>query len=324
MSKKKISVGPIHAEPGETAQGYVTVGDMQDAQPLRLPVAIVNGRGLGPIVYLQAISDGDELNGIEVIRRVLKAAAAPKLNGGIIAVPLVNVHAFHAQCSHSPVDNVKMNRCFPGRKNGTSSERIAHFLFQRAVLQASYCIDLHQGGVGRMVDECRVRVAKSERAGKESFELGRVFGIGYMFHKRGPKGQLARAAPAKGIPAIDPELGGCHGWEDNSIRKGFRGVMNVLKHYGLLKGKPRVPKQQIVVNDLKNVLSDRGGFLTYRRRLYDMVGRGDVLAEVSDPFGNVMEEIRSPAKGVVWRQNVYPMVASGQSVAQIGTGVSRV
>lgn len=324
MSDRTIAVGSVHGEPGNTAQGYVTVGEWQDAQPARVPVAVVNGGKPGPILYLQAASDGDELNGVEVIRRVLKAVPPRKLRGGLIAAPLVNVHAFHAHRSHSPVDNTKMNRCFPGRKNGTSSERMAFFLFENAVRQANYCIDLHQGGVGRMVDECRVRVALSERAGKESFELARVFGIGYIFHKKGPKGQLARAAPAKGIPTIDPELGGCHGWEESSIRKGVQGVMNVLRHYGLLDGKPRVPERQTVVHDLKRVLSSRGGFLTYRRRLHDLVERDDVLAEISDPFGNVVTEIRSPAKGVFWSQNVYPMVASGQSIGQIGTGVKYV
>lgn len=322
MTKKPIAVGPIEAPAGESAQGYVALGDLQDAQPLRLPVAIVNGCRPGPVLYLQAGSDGDELNGIEVVRRVLKAVSPRKLNGGIIAVPLVNVHAFHANRSHSPVDNMKMNRCFPGRRNGTSSERIAHFLFQRAVLQADYCIDLHQGGVGRMVNECRVRVARLERAGKESLELAKVFGMGYIFHKKGPRGQLARAAPARGIPTIDPELGGCHGWDEQSIQKGLRGVMNVLRHYGMLAGTPRLVQQQVVVTDLKPVLSNRGGFLTYRVKLCDLVEPGEVLAEISDPFGNVTEEIRSPVRGVVWRQNVYPMAASGQTVAQIGTGVS--
>ena len=321
---QSVVVAGVCARPGEMAQGYATVGEMQDHQPIRVPVCIINGAKGGPILYLQAASDGNELNGVGVVRRILKTIRPKSLRGAIIAVPLVNVLAFHAHAAHSPADGKKMNRCFPGKKKGTSSERIAHFLFHEAVLQANYCIDLHQGGVGRMIDECRVRVNRNERAGRASFDLGRVFGIGYISYKKGPKGQLARAAPTKGIPTIDPELGGCHGWHEDSIRKGVRGVMNVLRYYGLVNGKPSIPKKQVVVRNLREVHSGRGGFLTFRKRLYALVRRGSVIAEVSDPFGNVVEKVRSPVNGVVWSQPVYPMVAAGQRVANIGTPVSYV
>ena len=319
MPSRVIKIGSISARAGEAAQGYVAVGEMLDAQPVQLPVAIINGKAAGKVLYLQAASDGNELNGVEVVRRVLKQVKPARLKGAIIAVPIVNVPGFHAHTGHNPVDGLKMNRCFPGRKDGTSCERIAHFLFHHAVLQAHYCIDLHQGGVGQMIDECRVRVTKAERAGRASVELARVFGIGYIFHGKGPKGQLARAAPAKGIPTIDPELGGCHGWSEASIRKGVRGVLNVLKHYGILNGEPQIPKRQVVVRELKQVLSDRGGLLIYKRPLYDLIEKGDPLADITDPFGNVLSTIRSPFDGVVWSQNVYPMVGTGQSIAQIGT-----
>ena len=319
--KKSLKIGDISAKPGEVASGYVSVGEMQDAQPLRLPLAIVNGKADGKVLYLQGASDGDELNGIEVIRRILKQVKPAKLKGAIIAVPVVNVPGFHAHEGHNPVDGLKMNRCFPGDKAGTLSERIAHFLFQNAVLEADYCIDLHQGGVGRMIDECRVRVTKSERAGRASLQMARVFGIGYIFHRKGPNGQLARAAPAKGIPTIDPELGGGRGWSEASIRKGVRGVLNVLRYYGLLSGEPQIPERQVVVRGMKRVLTERGGFLAYKRPLYDLVDKGDVLADISDPFGAVLASIRAPVDGVFWSRNVYPMVATGQSVGQIGTDV---
>lgn len=319
--KRSIKVGHVSAKPGEMAQGYVTLGEMPDAQPIRLPVAIINGKSNGQVLYLQAASDGNELNGIEVVRRVLKQVRPGRLKGAVIAAPIVNVPGFHVHECHNPVDGLKMNRCFPGRKDGTLSERIAHFLFNHAVLQADYVIDLHQGGTGRMIDECRVRVAKSERSGRASFELARVFGIGYIFHQKGPNGQLARAAPAKGIPAVDPELGGCRGWNEASIRKGVRGVMNVLRHYGFVPGDPQIPGRQVVVRDLRKIFTDRGGFVVYKRPLYDLVEKGDTLAEVSDPFGNVLETISSPVDGVFWRQNVYPMASTGQAVAQIGTDV---
>ena len=144
-----LRVEHLRAESGQRTDGYLKVAEMQDGSPARVPVSLINGAEEGPTIYLQAISDGDELNGISVIRQVLKRLDPTVMSGRVIAVLIVNFHAFHAHQAFSPVDEKKMNRCFPGRKDGTSSERIAYRLFHNAVLQSDYCIDLHQGGVGR-------------------------------------------------------------------------------------------------------------------------------------------------------------------------------
>lgn len=319
-----VKVAHIAAAPGERAEGHVEIGERQDSQPVRIPVSVVNGAEDGPVAYIQAASDGNELNGVAVMHSILKSLDPKKLRGAVIAVPLVNFHAFHAGQAPSPADGKKMNRCFPGNKTGTSSERIAHFLFHEAVLQSDFCIDLHQGGTGPMIDECRVRVNKSDRAGRESFEMGRVFGIGYIFHKKGPDGQLARCAPAEGIPTIDPELGGTRGWAESSICKGVQGVKNVLQHYGMIDGAPKIPKNQIVSREHRTVYSNRGGFLAILKPLGTMLKKGEKFAEIRDPFGNVLEEIAAPAECVFWTHPPYPMVASGQKVATVGVKLSRV
>ena len=311
----------LQAKPGERSQGYLTVGEAQDGGPVRLPIVLVNGAKPGPTLYLQAVSDGDELNGLAVVRQVLKRLDVGSLSGKLIAVPIVNYHAFHAHEAHSPVDGKKMNRCFPGRKDGTSSERVAYRLFQSAVLQADYCVDLHQGGVRPMVDEVRVRVDRRRRVHKECMEMARVFGIGYILDSRGPDGQLARAAPEAGIPTIDPELGGCHGWDESSIEKGVTGVENILKHFGFIRGRPHIPERQVVVDGFLTPLSNRGGFVEYRAQLYDHLQKGDPVADITDPFGKVVETVCASQESILWSRNLRPMVASGQSVASLGKGI---
>ena len=149
----KLVVGQLVAEPGTRIDGHLRVGSMPDGTAVRLPVVLINGRYPGKTLYIQAISDGDELNGIAVIHKVLQTITPEQLRGKLIAVPLVNFHAFHTKQALNPVDNRKMNRCFPGRRDGTSSERIAYHLFRRAIQQVDYCLDLHQGGVHPMIDE---------------------------------------------------------------------------------------------------------------------------------------------------------------------------
>lgn len=316
-----LRVEHLKAGPGQRVDGYLTVGEMQDGSPVRLPVSLVNGANPGPLLYLQAVSDGDELNGLSVIRRVLQRLDPSRLNGQIIAVLIVNFHAFHSHQASNPVDGKKMNRCFPGRKDGTSSERIAYRLFHNAVRQADYCIDLHQGGVRPMIDEVRVRVDRRKRIHRPCMELARVFGIGYILDQRGPDGQLARAAPEEDIPTIDPELGGCHGWDEHSIQKGVTGVENVLKHCGFIPGTPRIPERQIVVDGFFTLLANRGGIIEYHAQLYDHLQKGDAVADITDPFGNVLETLRAPEESIFWSRNLRPMAASGEVVATLGRNI---
>ncbi len=316
-----MQVEHLKAEPGQRIDGYLTVAEMQDGSPVRLPVSLVNGANPGPILYLQAISDGDELNGIGVIRQVLRRLDLARLNGRIIAVLIVNFHAFHTHQSINPVDGKKMNRCFPGRKDGTSSERIAYRLYHHAVRQADYCIDLHQGGVRPMIDEVRVRVDRRKRMHRVCMDLARVFGIGYILDQRGPDGQLARVAPEDGIPTIDPELGGCHGWDAISIQKGITGVENVLKHYGFISGMPHIPERQVVVDGFFSILANRGGFIEYHVQLYDHLQKGDPVADITDPFGHVLETLRAPEESICWSRNLRPMAASGEMVATLGRNI---
>ena len=313
-----LVVDTLVAEPGQKLEGHLYIGTMEDGTPIRLPVMLINGNYPGQTLYVQSASDGDELNGIAVTHKLLRDIQPDNLSGRIIAVPIVNFHAFHARQAHSPIDGMKMNRCFPGKPFGTSSERIAHYLFKAAISQSDYCIDLHQGGIHPMIDEVRVRVNVKHPKHKACLELARVFGIGYIFNQKGPQGQLAQAAPDVGIPTIDPELGGCTGWNTNSITKGVRGVQNVLKYYGFAEGKPELPERQVLVNQLITLLSNEGGFIYYKVNLYDYVEAHQPVAQICDVFGNLREVVRAPERGIFWSHPVYPMVATGGAIGKVG------
>lgn len=322
LMKSDLKVKNVVARPGTIEYGSLEAGEMQDGTVARIPVAIINGGEDGPILYIQAASDGNELNGIAVIHHLLNMVSPEKLRGGIIAIPIVNIFAFYSKQAYSIADDKKMNRCFPGRRSGTSSERVAYRLFHEAVLKSQYCIDLHQGGVGPMIDSLNVRVDRRHRLHKQCMELGRVFGIGYILDQKGPKGQLAQAAPDKGIPTIDPELGGCHGWDETSVAKGIRGVQNVLKYYDFLDGEPESPGQQTVVRKFQTIYSNRGGFIKYRAKRYDLLEHRAPVADICDAFGRTVETISAPKRGVLWSTNLYPMVPSGSSIGVLGTNVS--
>ncbi len=320
--KANIQINSIIAKPGETAYGFLDAGEMQDGTTAKLPVAIINGIEDGPTIYIQAGSDGNELNGIAVVHNILNSISPAEISGAIIAVPIVNIFAFHFRQAQSIADGKKMNRCFPGRLNGTSSEIIAYKLFHEAVLKSQFCIDLHQNEVEPMIDSINVRVSKRHRLHKKCMELAKVFGIGYILDQKGPQGQLAQVAPDNNIPTIDPELGGCYGWDEVSIYKGTKGIYNILRYYGLIKGEPEIPEKQIVVRKLVAIQNNHGGFIKYRANLYNILEYGDPIADICDVFGRTVETITAPVRGVFWSKNISPIVFSGSNIGTIGVDIS--
>ncbi|WP_380678948.1 succinylglutamate desuccinylase/aspartoacylase family protein [Salinigranum sp. GCM10025319] len=313
------SLGSADAAPGEVATGRLQVGETRDGSPIGLPVAVVNGANSGDTLYIQAVSDGDELNGVGVISRVVPRIDPAELSGTILLVGIVNYHAYQVAEHRNPIDDRKLNRTYPGDENGTSSERIAHATFQ-AARRADLILDLHQGSTSRMIDETRVRCGPRHRLHRDCLELAKTFDCGYVLDQKGPDGQMARAGPDEGIPTIDPELGGCVGWGETSIQRGVDGVFNVLRGYDFLDGDVD-PRPQTRAKGFDQYGSPNGGLVHFEKDLAEEVEVGDTLFRVTDPFGTLKARVTADSAGVFWRTRRLPQVATGEYVCSVGTNV---
>ncbi|WP_096390674.1 succinylglutamate desuccinylase/aspartoacylase family protein [Halopenitus persicus] len=315
-----LTLGTASAAPGEAATGRLEVGEARDGSPVRLPVAVINGADDGKTLYLQAVSDGDELNGLGVVNRVVPRIDPTALSGAVLVVGIVNYYGFQAAEHRNPIDDTKTNRAYPGSANGTTSERIAHATFDAAT-RADLILDLHQGSTSRMIDEVRVRCGPRHRLHGDCLRLAKVFGCGYVLDQKGPDGQLARIAPNKGIPTVDPELGGCVGWDEESIRKGVEGVFNVLGYYGFLDREVSVVKQTRA-RGFEQYRSPSGGLVHFERELGERVSVGDVLFEVTGVFGDQRARVTADSDGIFWRSRRLPQVAAGEYVCSVGTNLA--
>jgi predicted deacylase len=313
------SLGTASAVPGEFDTGRLTVGEARDGSTIGLPVAVINGARDGKTLYMQAASDGDELNGVGVIQRVVPQLDPADLAGTILIVGVVNYYAYQNAEHRNPIDDTKLNRAYPGDANGTASERIAAATFD-AASRADLALDLHQGSTSRMIEEVRVRCGTRHRLHDECLQLAKVFGCGYVLDQKGPDGQLARAAPDDGVPTVDPELGGCVGWDDDSIRAGVDGVFNVLEYYDFLDGRV-APRPQTRASGFEQYGSPAGGLVTFQADLGDRVSAGQTLFEITDVFGTVKETVSADSSGVFWRSRRLPHVASGEYVCSVGTDI---
>lgn len=316
-----LEFGSAEASTGEKAFGRLEAGETRDGGGFGLPVAAVNGAGDGPTLYLQAVSDGDELNGVGVVKETIERMDPADLSGQLLCVGVLNYHGFQSAEHRNPVDDTKINRVFPGDRDGSSSERLAALVYEEAVERCDLALDLHQGSTSRMIDEVRVRCGASHELHAECLALARAFGTEYVLDRKGPEGQLARVAADDGVPVVDPELGGAVGWNQGSIEKGVQGVFNVMRSYDMLDGDPEKPTQQYRAQAFENVYADRGGLVEVHTDLYHEVEEGDALFSVTDVFGNEKDTVESPAEGVVWRTRRLPMVATGEYVLSVASEI---
>jgi len=313
------SLGTAAAAPGEMDTGQLVVGEARDGTELGLPVAVINGAEDGRRLHLQAVSDGDELNGLGVLTRLLPTLDPQEIAGTITVVAIANLHGFLVAEHRNPIDDTKLNRAYPGGPDGSSSERIAHATLQAAT-DADLVVDLHQGSTSRMINEVRVRCGRHHRLHDECLELARVFDAGYVLDQQGPDGQLARVAPDAGVPTIDPELGGTVGWDERSIEIGVRGVERVLEYYGFREGTAR-PTDQTRANGFDRYGAPAGGLVRFRQKLGNRVEKGEPLFDVLNPFGERKTRVHAENDGIFWRTRRLPQAATGEYVCSVGTGI---
>ncbi|MFB6236350.1 MAG: succinylglutamate desuccinylase/aspartoacylase family protein [Halopenitus sp.] len=311
--------GTASAAPGETDTGRLEAGETRDGSPVQLPVAVINGASDGKTLYVQAVSDGDELNGLGVVRRVVPQIDPAELSGTVLVTGIVNYYGFQVAEHRNPIDDTKVNRAYPGDSNGTTSDRITDATFQ-AARDADLILDLHQGSTSQMINEVRVRCGPRHRLHNDCLELAKAFGCGHVLDQRGPNGQLARVGPENGIPTVDPELGGSVGWDEESIQKGVEGVFNVLRYYDFLDDEATV-EQQTRARGFDQYGSPAGGLVRFETALGEKVTRGDLLFEVTDAFGELKASVTADSNGVFWRRRRLPQVAAGEYVCSVGTNV---
>jgi predicted deacylase len=312
-------LGTARSAPGERDTGELEVGEARDGRPVTLPVTVINGARDGKTLYMQAASDGDELNGVGVLQRVVPQLDPADIAGTILIVGIANYFGFHRGEHRNPIDDTKLNRTYPGDESGTSTERIAAKTFE-AAKRADLILDLHQGSTSRMINEVRVRCGRRHRLHDECLELAKVFGCGHVLDQKGPDGQLARAGPDEGIPTVDPELGGCVGFDEESVEIGVDGVFNVLEYYGFLSGEVE-PRTQTRASGFEQYGAPSGGIVDFGVELGERVSPGTTLFHVTDVFGSVKTEVTADSSGIVWRTRRRPPVASGEYVCSVGTNI---
>ena len=277
------------------------------------PVLIAHGVNPGPVLCLTAALHGDELNGIEVVRRVLYNIDPTELSGTVIGVPIVNLQGFR-RSSRYLVDRRDLNRYFPGNPNGSSASRLAHSFFTQVISHCDALVDLHTGSFYRT----NIPQLRADISNPAVVKLTQGFGATMVLQSAGAEGTLRRAAVEAGIPAVTLEAGESMRLQERSVAHGVKGIHTLMDHMGMVKrfslwGDPEPVYYQSVW-----VRAERGGILFSSVALGDKVDQGELLGEVRDPITNRKTKIVSPHDGRVIGMAVNQVVQPGFAAFHVG------
>ncbi len=301
--------------PGERRVVQVDVGRLYDFTEMNIPVEVIRGTRPGPILFLSGAIHGDEINGVEIIRQVIKRIQIGKLSGTILAVPVVNVFGFNARSRYLP-DRRDLNRSFPGNSKGSLASQMARIFMKEVVLKSTHGIDFHTGAIHRYnIPQIRALLENNKTK-----NMARAFGAPVVLNSSIRDGSLREAAQKKNIPILLFEGGEALRFDDTVIKAGVRGCFNVMESIGMLAKKKKKKKQDVVIaKDSYWVRSTHGGSLSVVRRAGDRVAKDEVLGVVQDLFGRVQIEIRAEEPGIIIGRNRLPLINKGDALFHIAT-----
>jgi predicted deacylase len=304
--------------PGEIRELSLPAGETFSGDPMPIPLTVVRGTRPGPTLCVTAGVHGDELNGVEVVQRLVEALKPKALAGTVLAIPIANLHGFQTGSRYLP-DRRDLNRAFPGNPSGSTAARIAHAIFENVVRRCDALVDLHTGSFHRS----NLPQVRADLRDEATLALAKAFGDTVVVHQPGQKGTLRRAAQDLGIPAIIYEAGEPMRLQRAEVRRGVIGVQNVLVHLGMRAG-PRVPLgEQRVFRQTRWVRAGRGGILTTDVRLGDAVREGDVLGTIADPIRKESSPVIAPCAGRVIGMALAPVMIPGYAAFHLGLTASQ-
>jgi predicted deacylase len=312
-ANKSITIDETEVAPGERATINLPVADLYTATSLCMPLQVVCGRKAGPVLFVSAAVHGDELNGVEIIRRLLKRKILRSIRGTLLAVPIVNVHGFLNQSRYLP-DRRDLNRSFPGSAKGSIASRLANTFLNNIVSKADYGIDLHTGAI----DRSNLPQIRGNLDDDRTLALAKAFGAPVIVNANVRDGSLRACAAELGMPMLIYEAGEALRFDEISIRAGIRGILNVMRHIGMLpESKSAKRVTPVLARSTSWVRAPDSGIVVGKAKLGSSVAKGQQLATISDPLGDDEDIVVAPFDGIVIGRSNLPLTHEGEALFNV-------
>lgn len=300
--------------PGQRRTVDIPLSMMSDHTPVALSVQVIHGKRDGPTMFVSAAVHGDEIIGVEVVRRLSRIIRRRRLAGTMLLIPIVNSFGFIGHSRYLP-DRRDLNRSFPGSANGSLAARLAHLFLNEIVERCDCGIDLHSAAIHRSnLPQIRVDL----RDGKAR-RMAEAFGAPVIVNSSLRDGSMRSAAFERDVPVMVFEAGEALRFDEFAIRVGVKGVLSVMASLGMLpEGKAGKPGRSSPISRKSTwIRAPEGGVLRTKRKIGDMVARGDLLGLVSDPFGDRETEIVAKHAGLVIGRANLPVINQGDALFHV-------
>lgn len=311
MNNKPVKFQDITIMPGERKAISIPLAAMPAHQDVEMTVHVINGKKSGPCLFVCAAIHGDEINGIEIIRRLLKQKQMQKLRGTLVAIPIVNMHGFITHSRYLP-DGRDLNRSFPGSEKGSLASRIAYTFLKEIVKKCTHGIDLHTASRHRD----NLPQIRADMSCENTKILAQSFGVPVILDSKVRDGSLRESVAEKGTPILLYEAGEALRFDEVSIKAGVRGTLNVMRELEMLPKlkNPHQHKLPVISTKSSWVRAASGGLLNSSVPLGARVAEGDVIGIVSDPTGSNETQVIAPKEGIVIGKTNLPLVYEGDAL----------
>ncbi|MCZ4280623.1 succinylglutamate desuccinylase/aspartoacylase family protein [Kiloniella laminariae] len=312
--REPFEIGGKSILPGTRQTIDVPVSFLSDHTPVSLSVHVVHGNRPGPTLFVSAAIHGDEVIGVEIVRRLLRAPNLEKLRGTLLAIPIVNSFGFMNHSRYLP-DRRDLNRSFPGSPQGSLAGRLAHIFMTEIASRSDYGIDLHSAAIHR-TNLPQIRVSPKK---PDTMKLAQAFGAPLILTSKIREGSLRQAAQDHNVDILLYEAGEGLRFDEFAVRAGVSGILRVMREIGMISGKgvtkPKAPSIRSTSSFW--LRAQAGGLLRTYKTSGDEVKAGDVLGAISDPFGEVETEILVEEDGLLIGRTNLPIVNEGDGLFHI-------
>ena len=310
---EKIIINGQEILPGENIQINLNVAKLPTHTMIDLPVFVFRGKRRGPRLLIMAGIHGDELNGVETIRRLIVNKSIIPKSGMVVAIPIVNIYGFLNKSRYLP-DGRDLNRSFPGSKTGSLASRVAHTLIKEILPVIDYGIDLHTGGANNNYPQVRCTFDVPN-----NLTLARAFAPPFIINSKLRDDSLRKAAHEMGKTILVYEGGEALRFDELSIKEGIKGIKRLMKYLKLTTANPRKLRRPVEILSSSWIRARNSGVYRAFVEYGDKVSKNQIIASITDPFGETEYKIKSGTSGYVLGIRSLPIVNRGDAILNIGT-----
>lgn len=310
---KKVIIAGQEIKPGEFKEIDINIARLPSHTQIDTPIYVSRSEVDGPVLALTAGMHGDEINGMEIVRRILDEGLHKVKRGTIVCMPITNVYGF-LNFSRDVPDGKDVNRSFPGSKNGSLASRVAYNLTHQILPVVDYGVDFHTGGAMR-TNYPQVRAMLNDAKNQE---LAEAFSAPFTIDSPFRPNSLRKEASKKGKNFIVYETGESLRFDQHGIEEGIAGTLRLMKHLNMIDKAPKPKEDNRIIWSSSWVRAKHAGLFQPVIACGQLIYKGDHVGTITDPFGEFKLQVKAPETAYVIGLNNNPVVNAGDALMHLG------